>query len=69
MIQQDWKKCRAVCNPNGKNGLQRKIMTFDTKAVHPELMARCKEILDEFSVTEVQKISAGAGTFFVWVSR
>ncbi|KAI0242153.1 hypothetical protein LSAT2_014586 [Lamellibrachia satsuma] len=62
----DWKKCRAFCNPNGKEGLQRKIMKFDIKTVHPELMARCKEVLDKYTVTEVQTVSAGAGTFYVW---
>ena len=44
-------------------------MKFDIKKVHPELMARCKEVLDKYTVTEVQTVSAGAGTFYVWVSE
>ena len=65
---QEWKTCRAFCNPNGQNGLQSKIMKFDTRKVHLELMARCREVLDEYTMAEVQTVSAGAGTFYVWVS-
>ena len=34
-----------------------------------ELVARCKDMLDEHTVTQVQKVSAGAATFYVWVSH
>ena len=44
-------------------------MKFDTRKVHLELMARCRQVLDEYNMTEVQTISAGAGTFYVWVSE
>ena len=44
-------------------------MKFDTRKVHLELMARCREVLDEYTMAEVQTVSAGAGTFYVWVSE
>ncbi|KAK2178828.1 hypothetical protein NP493_527g02003 [Ridgeia piscesae] len=61
-----WKVCRTFCMPSGPDGLQRKFLTFDVSKLHPEIVARCKQILDKYTVTQVQRVSAGAGTFYVW---
>ena len=45
-----------------------KLMTFDANNVKPEQAARCREIIDQYTVQDVQAVSAGAATFYVWVS-
>ena len=54
-------------NPQGQMGMNRRIMEFDPSKVHPEITARSKEILDQVELREIQAVSAGAGTFYVWV--
>ncbi|KAI0210892.1 hypothetical protein LSAT2_004331, partial [Lamellibrachia satsuma] len=61
-----WKTCRSCCYPDGPNGLQRKFLKFNVSKVPMELVARCKDMLDKHTVTQVQKVSAGAATFYVW---
>ena len=44
------------------------LMKFDASNVEPKLAARCREIIGVYTVEEVQAVSAGAATFYVWVS-
>lgn len=52
----------------GKNSMLRKVRQFDTVNVTNEMAKKICKILDKYSETEVRNASAGAGTFFVWVS-
>ncbi|KAI0210891.1 hypothetical protein LSAT2_004330 [Lamellibrachia satsuma] len=61
-----WRKCRACCVSNGRDGLQRKMMKFDASRVQPDQVVRCREILDNYTVNQAQVVSAGAATFYVW---
>ncbi|KAK2179653.1 hypothetical protein NP493_478g03003 [Ridgeia piscesae] len=64
----DWRKCRAFCCQTGDNGLNRKILNFDMTKVRPGAKPISKEILNKYRFSEVQAVSAGAATFYVWVS-
>ena len=43
-------------------------MKFDASRVQPDKVVRCREILDNYTVNQAQVVSAGAATFYVWVS-
>ena len=56
-----------LCNPQGREGLNKKILNFNITAVHPEIAARAKQILAAYELKDLQAVSPGAGTFYVWV--
>ncbi|ESO03382.1 hypothetical protein HELRODRAFT_173674 [Helobdella robusta] len=61
-----WRECQRLCNPQGSNGLNRKIILFDVAKVHPEIVSRSNQILEDVDISKVQTVSPGAGTFYVW---
>ena len=65
---QDWRKCRAFCSQTGDNGVNRKMVKFDVTKVSPEAKSVSQEILKKYGFAKVQAVSAGAATFYVWVS-
>ena len=42
-------------------------MMFDIAKLHPEIAARSSQLLELYKLTDVQKVSLGASTFYVWV--
>ena len=66
---QEWRDCQRLLNPQGTNGLNRRVLDFNIEQVHPEIAARSKAMLEEedLSLEKVQAVSSGAGTFWVWV--
>ena len=44
-------------------------MDFKVDRLHPEIAARAKQILQKWRVDDVKAKSAGAGTFYIWVSE
>ena len=67
-IFQDWKVCQQLCNPHGREGLVRKLSQFEISNLNLEIVARVKQMLSGLQLIQVQAMSAGASTFFVWVS-
>ncbi len=65
---QDWNTCKKFANPHGPAGLNRRLQTFDIDHLHPEIGARCKELLQGLEFKQMQAVSAGAATFYVWVN-
>ena len=57
-----------MCNPYGMQGLNRRIQTLDIERLHPEIVARAKQLLTGFQFPQVQRVSSGAALFFMWVS-
>ncbi|ELU09304.1 hypothetical protein CAPTEDRAFT_192522 [Capitella teleta] len=65
----EWKDCQRLLSPTGNQGLHslhRKIMNFTVEGVSREIAARARDILEEQPLPEVQNVSSGAGTFWVW---
>ena len=65
---QDWEDVQVLMGKTGKNGMLRRVRQFDTVDVQPDTKYRVEKTLNEHSETEVRLASAGAGTFYVWVT-
>ena len=52
----------------GKESLKRRISEFKVEKLSIELAMKAKQVLCRFTLDEVRDVSAGAGTFYVWVS-
>ena len=48
--------------------MNRKVLDFDITSVDPEIAARCREILEDFELEDIQEVSPALGTFYVWVN-
>lgn len=64
---QSWKTCQKLCNPQGSRGLNRRMFEFEPDRVHPEIVARSKEMLLDIDIAKVQAVGPAAITFYVWV--
>ena len=53
----------------GKVSLKRRIKEFRVDLLSIELAVTAKCVYEKFSKTEVRDTSAGAATFYVWVSK
>ncbi|KAH3793461.1 hypothetical protein DPMN_146972 [Dreissena polymorpha] len=51
-----------------KESVIRRVMTFDTVNVKPAVQQKVEGMLDKYSEFESRAASAGAGTFYWWVS-
>ena len=47
--------------------LNRRVQLLAVDDLHPEIVARARQILDDLDLEKVKNVSAGAGTFYVWV--
>ena len=63
----NWKDCQRLCNPQGVNGFNRKVLLLDPAKVNPEIVARSDELLQDCDINKVRTVGPGAGTFYVWV--
>lgn len=61
-----WTKCQNFCFPDGPNGMNRRIMTFDPETLDPFITKRSWQILSDIRLSDVQRASPGAATFYVW---
>lgn len=52
----------------GKESLKRRVMEFKVKDAKPEVAKEAKSILLKYDIDEVRDVSAGAATFYLWVS-
>jgi len=57
-----------LISKKGKDGLKRRIVAFDSSSIRPAVITRAKEILRKYDMESVQIASAGAATFYLWVS-
>ena len=66
---QIWKHVQALVGKTGKEGLKRGCLQCDPGKIKTEAAARAQHLLSAFNLEEVRDVSAGAATFYVWVSR
>lgn len=68
IIRQVWRTCQALMSKTGKESMMRKISKFDPRVVPLSSAAASRKILAPFSKEQIRDASAGAATFFIWVS-
>ena len=52
----------------GKESLKRRCLELDASTLQDTIARRAQKLLGKLELDEVRDISAGAATFFVWVS-
>lgn len=78
----DWRYVQRLLNPQGLQGMKRKIMDFNAATVHPDIAARVRYILEyqydepkkkdpnfdpcHYGLGKVQSVSLTAATFYLW---
>ena len=68
MLLQVWKHVQALVGKTGKEGLKRCCLQAEPSKINPTAAQRAGTLLAEHDLEEVRDVSAGAATFFVWVS-
>ena len=63
-----WKHVQALVGKTGKEGLKRCCLQAEPSKINPTAAQRAGTLLAEHDLEEVRDVSAGAATFFVWVS-
>ena len=53
----------------GRNSLLQRFQRFNLSEVPPKVRTKAENIFRKFTEDEVRKTSAGAASFFVWVSN
>lgn len=67
-IFQDWEDIQILMGKIGKDSMLRRVRQFDTINVQPDTKYYVERSLEKHTETDVRLASAGAGTFYVWVS-
>lgn len=65
---QEWIKVQNILSRTGKESLLQRVGRFDIDKVDPGMAMGAKEILKDLTLQQVRVVSAGAATFYVWVS-
>lgn len=65
---QNWFGVQNLIGKTGREALKKRVENFDVKTVSLESLHRTKEILRNYDLSIVQDASAGAATFYQWVS-
>lgn len=65
---QIWKNVQALVGKTGKDGLKRRCLEYDPDKMLMPTASRAKELLSKYGLDDVRDVSAGAATFYVWVS-
>lgn len=52
----------------GRESLKRRVMEFRVNELKYELAMEVKNILSQYSLSDARDVSAGAATFYLWVS-
>lgn len=66
---QEWSTVQRQCGCMGHEGLNRRILDLEVEDLHPEIVARAKQITQPLKHSVVRTVSAGSAAFHVWVSR
>jgi len=64
---QNYKYIRQTCKKLGHKGMNMRILDTDVEEIHPEIIARVKEICMPIKHSDIKSVSAGAATFHAWV--
>lgn len=64
----DWKNVQALIGKTGKQSLKRRIQLLDVNKLKDETVKSAKDLLNDIKLEDVVIISAGAATFYSWVS-
>ncbi|CAD5126883.1 DgyrCDS14906 [Dimorphilus gyrociliatus] len=62
----EWKECRVFIKYTCSNSILKKIKALKILNVHPGIILRAQEIIDELNMKEVMEASAGAAAFYLW---
>lgn len=66
---QVWKAVQALVGKTGKESLKRRCIECKPEKIPLAPAKRAKVLLEEYDLEEVRDVSAGAATFYVWVSN
>lgn len=67
-VTQDWKDVQVLIGKTGKESLKRRVSEFDVEKLSMSLAFKVKDLLKNYELNEIRDTSAGAATFYVWVS-
>ena len=67
-VLKDWKNVQALVGKTGKEGLKRRCLECEPHKLNPDAATRAKVLLSQFGLDDVRDVSAGAATFYLWVS-
>ena len=65
---QAWKAVQALVGKTGKESLKRRCLECDASKINMAAAKRARQLLDRHELDEVRDVSAGAATFYVFVS-
>ena len=70
VVTQDWQNVRIWVGKTGKDGLKRRCLDYlkSPEKVVIKDGVRTRELLESLDLDDVRDVSAGAATFYVWVS-
>ena len=60
---------QALVGKTGKESLKRRCLELKSDSLAASVAKRGKTLLGKFELDDVRDISAGAATFYVWVSH
>uniref|UniRef100_H2Z7K6 Dynein heavy chain coiled coil stalk domain-containing protein n=1 Tax=Ciona savignyi TaxID=51511 RepID=H2Z7K6_CIOSA len=64
-----WSSIQTLLGKTGKDGLKRRISTFKETSVTLEIARRAKHLIgQEEDLESIRDVSAGAATFYLWVT-
>lgn len=62
----DWKTCQALVGRTGREGLMRRISSFDPKFCSYASAQMARDMIQNYNMTQIRDVSAGAATFYGW---
>ncbi|ELU13290.1 hypothetical protein CAPTEDRAFT_217920 [Capitella teleta] len=63
----EWSTVQRQCGCMGHEGLNRRILDLEVEDLHPEIVARAKQITQPLKHSVVRTVSAGSAAFHVWL--
>ena len=66
---QDWQNIQALLGKTGREGLKRRIGQCNVLTIALSTAKRARDIMGVVDLEAIRDVSAGAATFFVWVSE
>lgn len=70
VLLQEWKKVQALVGKTGKEGLKRRCLEYEPQTLvkSMETATKARKRMCEFELDDVRDVSAGAATFYLWVT-
>ncbi|KAL4236002.1 hypothetical protein ACF0H5_004390 [Mactra antiquata] len=62
----NWRTCQALVGKTGRESLMRRISGFDPKDCSLSVAQMGKHMIENYSMSQIRDVSAGAATFFGW---